>query len=183
MTETRTTIVELFKKHLIASGYEGLSLTALATEAGMRKPSLYHHFPGGKDELFEAAALSFIADQHAAIGRALDVSAGLSRQLEDLARVCANAVSRTSTLEQRLFDGLDRVDEAVAMRVRAEYGQNILAPVEQCFAHWVASGELEGDPEFLMLCFLHMARALEMAGEPEDAANLVSLFLNGARRT
>ena len=36
-------------------GYEGATLTVLAEATGLGKPSLYHHFPGGKEEMAKAA--------------------------------------------------------------------------------------------------------------------------------
>lgn len=181
MTDTRTQILAHFRKHLIEAGYDGLSLTQLATDAGIRKPSLYHHFPGGKEELFVEAALTFIEEQHKGLVAALKDGLDLRQQLVRLARTSADAVSRTSTLEQRLFDALDRVGEEASGRVRQQYGQKVLEPVEALFAKAVADKALQGDPEFLMLSFLHLARALEMMGEPDDADRLVDLFFDGAR--
>jgi AcrR family transcriptional regulator len=36
------------------NGYEGASLARLARAAGLQKASLYHHFPGGKEEMAAA---------------------------------------------------------------------------------------------------------------------------------
>lgn len=38
-------------------GYDGVGLTEILDEANLPKGSLYHHFPGGKAELAEAATL------------------------------------------------------------------------------------------------------------------------------
>jgi AcrR family transcriptional regulator len=35
-------------------GYEGASLNRLSDAAGLKRASLYHRFPGGKDEILEA---------------------------------------------------------------------------------------------------------------------------------
>ncbi|AXS39596.1 TetR/AcrR family transcriptional regulator [Breoghania sp. L-A4] len=40
----------MFREH----GYEGASLTRLGSASGLGKGSLYHFFPGGKDEMAEA---------------------------------------------------------------------------------------------------------------------------------
>lgn len=37
-------------------GVEGASLTRLAEASGLKRASLYHRFPGGKDEIIEAVA-------------------------------------------------------------------------------------------------------------------------------
>jgi len=40
-----------FRSH----GYEGASLTSLSQLTGLEKASLYHRFPGGKDQMLDAA--------------------------------------------------------------------------------------------------------------------------------
>lgn len=43
-------IAEVFRAH----GYAGASLAAITAATGLGKGSLYHHFPGGKDEMAAA---------------------------------------------------------------------------------------------------------------------------------
>ena len=40
-------LLEVFRSR----GYEGASMTLISKEIGLGKASLYHHFPGGKDEM------------------------------------------------------------------------------------------------------------------------------------
>ena len=40
-------LAQVFRDH----GYDGASIATLATSAGLSKASLYHHFPGGKQEM------------------------------------------------------------------------------------------------------------------------------------
>jgi AcrR family transcriptional regulator len=49
------------------TGYQGLSLDAVAREAGIKKPTLYHHFPGGKETIYAEVAHDFIETQHTAL--------------------------------------------------------------------------------------------------------------------
>jgi len=44
-------LLKLFRQF----GYEGVTLTKISQETGLGKASLYHHFPGGKAEMAEAA--------------------------------------------------------------------------------------------------------------------------------
>ncbi len=44
-------LIQLFRQF----GYEGLSLAKISQATGLGKASLYHHFPGGKAEMAEAA--------------------------------------------------------------------------------------------------------------------------------
>jgi TetR/AcrR family transcriptional regulator, lmrAB and yxaGH operons repressor len=42
-------LLQLFRHH----GYDGATLTKISQATGLGKASLYHHFPGGKDEMVE----------------------------------------------------------------------------------------------------------------------------------
>lgn len=43
-------LLRLFRQH----GYDGATLARISEATGLGKASLYHHFPGGKDEMVEA---------------------------------------------------------------------------------------------------------------------------------
>ncbi|WP_019500391.1 TetR/AcrR family transcriptional regulator [Pseudanabaena sp. PCC 6802] len=43
-------LLKLFRQH----GYDGATLSRISEATGLGKASLYHHFPGGKDEMVEA---------------------------------------------------------------------------------------------------------------------------------
>lgn len=44
-------LLDVFRTH----GYEGASLSIIAKATGLQRASLYHRFPGGKEEMVEAA--------------------------------------------------------------------------------------------------------------------------------
>ncbi len=48
--EIIATLTEVFRER----GYEGASLARLSAATGLKKASLYYHFPGGKEEMAEA---------------------------------------------------------------------------------------------------------------------------------
>jgi AcrR family transcriptional regulator len=50
-------LVEVFREH----GYEGTSLSSITKRTGLGKGSLYHFFPGGKEEMAEAV-LDYIGE-------------------------------------------------------------------------------------------------------------------------
>ncbi|MGG6240708.1 TetR/AcrR family transcriptional regulator [Nodosilinea sp. AN01ver1] len=43
------TLLDLFRQN----GYDGVSLSKISEATGLGKASLYHHFPGGKDDMVE----------------------------------------------------------------------------------------------------------------------------------
>ncbi len=60
-------------------GYDGAGLSAILSAAGLPKGSLYHHFPGGKDELVAAAADFVAGEVEARIGELIGVGLSLDQ--------------------------------------------------------------------------------------------------------
>lgn len=181
MSNTRAEIMDAFASQLAADGYQGISLIAVARTVGIQKPSIYHHFPGGKEELYTAVALRFISELRARINGALDTSATLEDNLKALGNAVADEATHSITVEQRIYDALDHVADDTKTRVSAQYVKDILDPIEELFSRAVEDGDIIGDPSFLMNSFLHLARSTEPDGTPSQVLPVVTLFLDGAR--
>ena len=72
MSDTRRHIIERTVVLLAKKGLQGASFSQILEESGAPRGSLYHHFPGGKDELV-LAAVGLAGDQAMAV---LDKLAG-----------------------------------------------------------------------------------------------------------
>ncbi len=71
---------ELFRRH----GLRAVSLSDLAKAVGIRKPSMYHHFPGGKEELFVEVQIRMYTRVGIELSRVLKAaSPDLERQLHE----------------------------------------------------------------------------------------------------
>ncbi|MCE9575370.1 MAG: TetR family transcriptional regulator [Deltaproteobacteria bacterium] len=68
----RATLTAIAARHFAERGYAGASLSEIADDAGLRKASLYHHFPT-KDALYVAVLDTAVAEL-----RALVLAAGLA---------------------------------------------------------------------------------------------------------
>jgi TetR/AcrR family transcriptional repressor of lmrAB and yxaGH operons len=64
-TEVLDRLMESFRKH----GYDGASLATLSKRTGLGKSSLYHHFPGGKEQM----AHDVLAHLNAVLGESFQV--------------------------------------------------------------------------------------------------------------
>jgi AcrR family transcriptional regulator len=58
MTDTRTTMIRGAIELLGRRGLHGASLGSVLAHTGTPRGSIYHHFPGGKDELIDAALVA-----------------------------------------------------------------------------------------------------------------------------
>ena len=181
--DTRTTIKEVFSRHLARLGYEGLSLEALAQEVGIRKASLYHHFPGGKETLYAAVVHDYIDEQAALFTAALDGDLDLEDRLTRIVAGLADPGGSATSFGQRIFDALESVKPDTRIELSEEYVGRLLKPVEELFAGEIERGRLAGaDAGLMSTAFLHLARAVDMtAGDVEESARaLARLFLLGA---
>ncbi|MDQ1131173.1 TetR/AcrR family transcriptional regulator [Microbacterium sp. SORGH_AS_0888] len=73
MTEVRERMTDAAALLLARDGYQATSFSAVLEESGAPRGSIYHHFPGGKDELVSAA----LAHQARRVIGGLDHLAGL----------------------------------------------------------------------------------------------------------
>lgn len=53
-TVARGEVIDRLTDAFRANGYEGASLSTLSSASGLKRASLYHHFPGGKEEMAQA---------------------------------------------------------------------------------------------------------------------------------
>ena len=59
---TNELLVEQLLDVFIVNGFHGATLTELARATGLSKASLYHHFPGGKDEMIATLIRRAVAE-------------------------------------------------------------------------------------------------------------------------
>ena len=164
--DTRERLLDGFEGQLLDSGYLGISTARLAAEVGIRRPSLYHHFPAGKEQLFSEVALRMIATDAQRVSGALAAPGGLRARLVALAMLHATD-PRRSALEQRIYDATRHVSDETRTLVSTRYVEDLLAPVSALRRAAVDAGELRDlDPDFLMNAFFGMASAVQ--GIPDD---------------
>lgn len=195
-SDTRERILAGFTEQLLEVGYLGISLDRITAAIGIRRPSLYHHFPDGKEQLYAEVALRMIEQAAQRVAAAVHAPGGLRERLEALAVIHA-ADPRAAALDQRIYDATRHVGEATRTEVSTRYVEGLLAPAQRLMADAVADGQLRpADPGLLMNVFYGMAQAVqdipEDVGMPaelragpgptaqERATEIVELFLHGA---
>jgi AcrR family transcriptional regulator len=193
---TREQILDGFADQLLESGYRGVSMKAITDAVGIRRPSLYHHFPDGKEQVYTEVALRMIETDAERVQQALATPGGLRDRLGALARLHADD-PRKIALDQRIYDATRYVSDETRTVVSTRYVDGLLSPVNAMMADAVAAGELRKlDPDFLTSTFFGMAQVVQ--GIPEDVAmppdkrggpatattdlanGVVELFLSGA---
>ena len=120
-TEVLDRIMDSFRKH----GYDGASLATLSKRTGLGKSSLYHYFPGGKEEMARAV----LAHLNVALRetyQAIDAEPDADRKL-DIMFDAIDALyegGKKACLLERLGASVDR----------ARFG----SPLKATFSEWMA---------------------------------------------
>ena len=60
--QPRSQVIANLLRAFRRNGYEGASLSRLSDETGLGRASLYHHFPGGKEDMAHAVVVSAVHD-------------------------------------------------------------------------------------------------------------------------
>jgi AcrR family transcriptional regulator len=193
---TKERILDGFAEQLLEAGYRGISLQAITDAVGIKRPSMYHHFPGGKEEIYAEVAQRMIDADAALVAAALAENETLEDKLTALALVHSDDPRKTA-LDQRIFDATRYVSDETRTVVSTRYVAGLLTPVRKLMADHIASGDLrDEDPGLLMEAFFGMASAVpalpDDVGMPpekrggkrpaaiEMARRVVALFLEGA---
>jgi AcrR family transcriptional regulator len=183
---TRERAVEQAHALLMAGGYGAMSLEAVAQAVGIRKASLYHHFPRGKDELFVAVVERCTALDGDQVAQAL---VGVSDTFERLRAIARhfNQVAQTRPYHA-LADMAAHLPEQHREFVRRLVAERVMAPVRAVVVEGIARRELRRcDPDLTALAFLMLMASLGKIAndDPRRAALpdfIVGVFADGLRR-
>ena len=189
--------MDVAEAHLAKAGYMGVSLEDIAREAGVSKPALYYHFPGGKAELFVEISHRALGRMRAGLDRAMAAEEDGANKLRAAARWLM-AEREAGNPMNELRDVAKFVGERHRMGLAEGFRGSLYGPIRRAVARAVESGEFrEDDPDFLTWAFLGLAsgmldvRGMPPAGSPaprpapaasaEAADRMVELFLDGVR--
>ena len=75
-TDTRSRLLTAAARQFARRGYEGASLRKIGDSVGIRAASIFHHFPGGKQELYRAIFDTILAEVTALVGSRASDAAG-----------------------------------------------------------------------------------------------------------
>lgn len=176
---TRALAVAAVDALLHQHGYMGVSMDAVAEATGVRKASLYHHFPEGKEALVLEFAEQAIDFDAAGFQQAIETHATARGQLEAIARHISGQRRETARV---LRD---------AMRfMRAEHQEHLYKRFYQ--AHYLKVKAVmdlgvkrkefkRHDTEFSAWAFLDLMSEMKSSqyGVEEVAARVVELIVEG----
>lgn len=167
-------------------GYNAITLRDIADELGIKQASLYYHFPGGKEQLFQAMAERMFERHHQGITAAIAANEGdLRSQLRDVAAWFSS--QRPVKFMGMLHADLTALSPEHKEKLAQKAHSAMFRPLRQCFVEAQARGEIRAmHPDLLAGCFLWLMDGLSYgetrAGAPPRQAmadDIISMMLDG----
>jgi TetR/AcrR family transcriptional regulator len=142
--DTRTRLLGCALRLFVARGYDGVGIQEIVTEAGVTKPTAYHHF-GSKLGLLQALVDEGLEPLHAALTGATDYRHDLPRTLGEVARVYFEFAGRERDLSRLMLSLWFAPRESEAFQLVARFHERLFALVEQVFRKAAADhGNMKG---------------------------------------
>lgn len=141
-SDARELVLQAAEQLFAVKGYAGTTLRDIATAVGIRHASLYHHAPGGKEELFVEVMGRALRRHRSGLEQALlSAPTCLRGQLYAVADwLMAHA---PMDLVRMAHADLPAIDAAQAERLSHMAHESLLLPVERALRAAAANGELE----------------------------------------
>lgn len=156
----RDEILNVAEAHLTRLGYRGVSLHAIAKEVGLSKPSLYHHFPDGKEELFVAILDRSLGAARTALESVISSHRSPTEQLRAAMHWLMHEPERGRGIEL-MHDVTRFVDEKYHAAVADAYLNAHYRPIHEVIAAGVRADEFRAvDPVFVTWSILGLIGGL-----------------------
>jgi AcrR family transcriptional regulator len=181
--DTRTLAIDAADALLHQHGYLGVSMDAIAEAVGIRKASLYHHFPAGKDELILEIANRSTNEVAFSFTQALS-NTDIRSQLRELARATIGKRQQDYAV---LRDTMRFMATEHQIQIYQQFYDGQFKPLHSAFERAIARGELaKHDTERSTWAFLSLLSEMKVREDETSSEELVefivTLMLNGLER-
>jgi AcrR family transcriptional regulator len=141
-TEARERVLDAAERLFAQRGYSAVTLRDIAADVGIRHTSLYHHAPGGKEELFIEVTERHLRRHHDGLTQAI-----IHAEPNVRAQLCAAADWLLSQPPMDLIrmnnSDMPAINAAHADRLSWLAYESMLAPLEDALEHAQQHGEIK----------------------------------------
>jgi AcrR family transcriptional regulator len=180
-TNTRSRVIEAADALLHQHGYMGVSMDAIAERIGIRKASLYYHFPDGKDQIVLEIAERLIQFDAQGFEEAIQTEQTARARLEAMARFIFKDTRQTNLV---LRDSSRFMPQEHQQKIAQLFFSQMFPKVQSVFETGIKNAELRPhDTRFATFSFLSLLSEMN-APEHQTAWNdlptqITDLLLNG----
>jgi AcrR family transcriptional regulator len=173
--DTRTLAIDAADALLHQHGYLGVSMDAIAEAVGIRKASLYHHFPAGKDELILEIANRSSDEGARCFTQALESNGGIRSQLTELARAIIGKRQQDYAV---LRDAMRFMASEHQTHIYQEFYNGQFKHLHTALEQAVARGELQThDTERSTWAFLNLLSEMKLREDETSSEELVEFIV------
>lgn len=191
-SEARERVLDAAAKLFTERGYAAVTLRDIAKEVGIRHTSLYHHVPGGKEELFVEVTERHLQQHRRGLVASM-AAAGLEIRGQLYAAASWFLTQPPVDLVRMTYADMPAIAPKEAERLSEMAFQALLTPVEEVLVAARARGEIDyDDPGLIAGGLVGMIQSLHSVpdyafGEPgvphqsrqEMAQKLIDVMLRG----
>lgn len=187
-SEARERVLDAAERLFAQRGYASVTLRDIAAEVGIRHASLYHHAPGGKEELFVEVAGRNFARHHEGLGAAIG---GAAPDVRARLRAAADWLLSQPPMDlvRMVYSDMPSIDPAHAARLSRTAYDSLLAPIEAVLSEAREGGEIDHrNPGLIAGGLVGMIESLYavpqhvlMEGRQAMAHELIDALLDGLR--
>lgn len=180
---TKSRAIEAADALLHQHGYLGVSMDAIAEQIGIRKASLYHHFPEGKDQIMLSIGERLIEFDGQGFQNALETGSTVRKRLEAMATFIFNDGRQTDRV---LRDAMRFMPLEHQQVLGAGFFGQIFAKVLEVFETGIKKGELRPhDTKFSAFSFLSLLSEMNNPNHQKTwsdlPARVTDILLGGLR--
>lgn len=185
--ERRSDLLRIAAMLFRQRGYAAVSVADIATEAGVSKATVLHHF-GSKEALYAEIMRTTLLAIGAAVGRIAASADPAPEKLRAMARDAIVLVDADADLDAMLHDADEHLSAESRQAISATHA-TIMESVEALMREGIVAGVISDyDPRMLAHAFWHLVAAFAgrrgtqagYQGRSEVADAVVELFLHGA---
>jgi AcrR family transcriptional regulator len=178
---TRARALDAADTLLHEHGYLGVSMDSIADQIGIRKASLYHHFPEGKDQIMLEIANKHIGLNKDGFQNAFDAGNTVRERLEAIAEFVFQNARQTHRV---LRDTMHFLPLEHQKTLGAGFYNHIFGKTHQVFEIGITTGELRPhDTRFSTFAFLSLLSEMNVVEHQKTwldlASRVTSILLDG----
>jgi AcrR family transcriptional regulator len=163
-SESKERLLEVARRMFHQRGYNAVSMNDIARELNMRKASLYHHVPNGKEELFVEVSRRQFEEHREGLSEATErADKDIRSQLQAaMSWFVANAPLGLLAMLQSDMPAISDASEAL---LNFESRRCLWMPLRRIFEEAQTSGEITGgNPDSMTGAFLSLMDGLTYIG-------------------
>lgn len=180
-------VLDAAEQEFMLHGYKPVTLDAIAKRIGIRKASLYHHAPGGKEELFMSVIARCMERHESALSRIVEENLQAAGTRDTLIKIGLWFLSQPPMHTTRLLStDLPLLKKENAHHLRVLLDKCVVEPVATVFMQALKDGQLRGEPRMLMGLYFNLMESMHQAhlytDKPMEALleQVVDIYMFGA---